>query len=270
MTKFAAKTFGIIIIESLRKNDKKTGEILYNEVIKYKIFEEPVLTAFLYKVSTKQEFYRILIDTALKVEKESFFPILHLEMHGDTLGLQFESGEYSAWEEIMPYFRTINVLIKNYLIIMLASCESNMIYGHLDPTKRAPFRIVIGALKKVGEKDILKCFETFYNNYFFKMDPFESVHLMNQEISKEYNTFVTMTSEKFFDKMLDPNHDPEHFEKLIENQSYYNKTTDKYFINLPFDVVKKITKERIVNGFAELRTYRDYFTMKDLKDDKTV
>jgi hypothetical protein len=120
---FEPKEFGLIIIESLRNNDEKTGQKLYDAIIKYKTFEEPNLKRALYVVETKKQFLETLELIYIKVCDDLLFPILHIEAHGYQDGLQLTSGEIVTWDEYMPGLRKINVAIENALIVMLAACK---------------------------------------------------------------------------------------------------------------------------------------------------
>ncbi|HKC67608.1 MAG TPA: hypothetical protein VKG26_05220 [Bacteroidia bacterium] len=262
--KFVPKEFGLEIIESLTEDDEKTGQKLYDAVVKYKTFEEPNLQASLYCIKTKEEFLEILKKIHQRVISDCFFPILHIEMHGFKNGLQLSSGENVLWDEIMPILRKINVYVQNSLVIMLAACEGANILFRPNTSDRAPFRAIISTLKKVSQDDILKAFEAFYNTYFFSLDPWLAVDEMNIAIQKPH-TFGVLKSEDFFDDVLNPNRDRVFFNNLIEQQAVYEKLTIPEYANTPLHILKLWIGDRTLKIFEKERKNRDYFTMKDLR-----
>jgi len=64
------KKISIVIIESLRPEDKKTGSILYNETIKYKQYKEENLTSELHQVHTKKELIELLLELIRQAKRK--------------------------------------------------------------------------------------------------------------------------------------------------------------------------------------------------------
>ncbi len=133
------KSLGVVIIESLRGSDKKTGKILHEEALRYKQFKEPNLSNYYYEERTKASFIKRLDNIYKEVSKKGFFPFIHIEAHGYDNGIQLSSGEKITWRELMPYFTKINVALSNSLVISLGSCYGISIINSIDPTRRAPF-----------------------------------------------------------------------------------------------------------------------------------
>lgn len=263
---FEPKEFGLEIIESLPSgpNDKPTGQLLFDQLIKYKTFEEPNLARTLYSVNTKSEFLKVLDNIYQKVKDSFFFPILHIEAHGFENGLELASRERVLWSEMMPILREINVTIENNLVIMMAACQGAMIGFRPEPSKRAPFRVIIGSLRDVIQEDLLTGFEAFYATYFFSLDPGKSVDAMNAAVQKPY-TFGVITSEKFFDDMLNPDRDPIFFKKMVEERAMDEKLSRSDYASISLETIRFKWDCKIRELFKEERKNRDYFTMKDLK-----
>lgn len=264
MSETTFEEFGLIIIESLRDNDKKTGQILHNEVIKYKKFEEPNLTSSLHVISTKKELFDLLSSLIDKARTGSYFPFIHFEVHGFSGGIELTSKELVHWQELIPYLRTLNIYLENYLVVMMAACEGNNINIQIDPFDRAPFRAVIGTFRVVTWADLLKGFEAFYSSYFFELDPFTAVEQMNAAVDDKC-TFGVMPSEIFFDKVLDPDRDPEFFAKMILETAIFKKLVDPAFKEIPLYEARAYFDLKIREDMERTKKNRDYFTMKDLR-----
>ena len=259
------KEFGLVIIESLRENDKKTGTILHEETIKYKKFIENNLSSYLYTVNNRDEFFRILTEIKNKIINDKFFSILHLEMHGFEDGVQLTSREIVKWYDLMPVFREINELLSNLLVIMLGLCKGASIISYIDPSKRAPFRAIIGATRDLDEIELLIGCETFYDNYFFTFNPVQSLDLMNREIDIQKPTFHLLTSEQCFDGIVDPDRDPVHFSKMVEDCTLIEQQTNVDFKDSSLEQIREYVDDKIRRTLLELKKNKDYFLMKDLK-----
>lgn len=259
------KEFGLVIIESLKENDKQTGTILHDETIKYKKFIESNLSSYLYRIKTREELFQTLNEIIEKIKNDKLFPILHLEMHGFENGIQLASNEIVRWDELMEFFREINILLSNELVIMMSMCMGVSIISYIDPSKRAPFRAIIGTTREIDEIELLIGCVTFYDNYFFSFDPIKSLELMNTEIDTEKPTFHLLSSERCFEGMVDPDRDPVHFSKMIDNFSIIEKETNKEMKDKPMEEIHKYVNIKLRKMLTELKENKNYFLMTDLK-----
>ncbi len=259
------KEFGLVIIESLRDNDKPTGTILFEETITYKKIAEKNLSSYLHKVKTKQELFKLLDDIALKVEKEKFFPILHIETHGYDDGIQLNSNETVLWSELIPIFRKINISLANSLLILMSMCKGASVISFIDPLKRSPFKAIIGTAKKIKERDLLIAYQSFYENYFFSFDPVLAVENMNKELNANQNTFHLLIDEKCFDALVNPDRDAKFFSSLVNKHAINEKETNLLFKNIPLNEVKKIMDKRIRGKLNAAKENKGYFLMNDLR-----
>lgn len=260
------KIFGPVIIESLGDGDKKTGRIFHEEIIKFKTFQEPNLSAFYYDEQTKESFLKRFETIALKVREEHYFPIIHLEAHGSKDGIHLGSGENLKWKELMPYLIEINVLIENRLMVSLGTCYGISLISAIDPTKRAPFRFVIGSTKEVTEKDVLIGFEKYFEIFYFSFDAVKSLDEMNKAIGA--TRFFIIDEEECFDKIVDPDRDPVFFRdsifKLASERFHFN--TD--YKNIPFGKIFKQMESEAREALRKAKGGRGYFCMRDLRKKK--
>jgi len=260
------KEFGVVIIESLKEEDKKTGTALHEEIIKYKKFIESNLSSYLYIVNSKAEFFEVLKNLIEKIKTDKFYPILHIEAHGSEYGIELASKEFVKWEEMIDLFREMNILLSNMLIIMMGLCVGMSIIRVINPSKRAPFRAVIGAVHEVDEVELLIGCETFYDNFFFSFDHIKSLNLMNSEIDEKKSTFHLMTAEKCFEKMSDPDRDPIFFTKLIDQQVEVEKIQNQGLKGKTDQEIRAFAESKLRNVFSELKTKEDFFLMNDLEE----
>ncbi len=258
-------SFAVIIIESLAENDVKTGSILHREVVKYKKFQEPELTSELYHVSSKVGLQLLLTTIAERIKINKLFPIIHIETHGGEEGIVLKSGEEVLWSELIPYFRDINILLGNELVLIMSMCVGLKILGVVMPDERAPFRAIVAASNDVSQIDLRNGFESFYDNFFFSFDLETSTDMLNQAIGNERPTFYVLTADYIFKQVLDINRDPIHFEGMINQMAIEQKALNPAYLGLPFDDVLIDVRKTILNLFIQTREKQSWFLMADLR-----
>lgn len=251
------KEFGLVIIESLRENDLKTGTLLHNGLMKNKKFQEPTLSSFLYTVKTKEELFQKLTEIIVRIKIDKLFPILHFEMHGFEDGIQLSSNEIVGWNELLPIFREINILLSNKLTIMMGMCRGITIAFEIDTSKRAPFNLIIGTIRDINGIELLNGYDAFYDNYFFTFDSVKSTQLMNNEIDAIQSTFTYLKAEYFFDILVEHDRTAKH--SIIERERK-NELKDK-----STEEIRLFTENEIKNIFGNYDD-KDYFLMTDLKE----
>jgi len=250
------KEFGLVIIESLRGTDLKTGTLLHTGLMKNKKFQEPTLSSFLYIVKTKEELFQTLNGIIAKMKTNALFPILHLEMHGFENGIQLTSNEYVRWDELLPIFREINILLSNNLTIMMSMCMGITMAFDIDTSKQAPFNMIIGTIRDISGIELFNGYDSFYDNYFFTFDSVKSTELMNNEIDTNQSTFTYIKAKYIFDEIVE--YDRTKRFSIIEKERK-SELADKSAKEIRLFIEKEI---RTIFGDDD---DKDYFLMSDLK-----
>lgn len=257
--------FGVVIIQFLGKNDKKTGRILYEETLKYKKFQEGFLNVDFYDVHSKVEFIQVLVELIHKIENENYFFILHIESHGDRFGgLGACYQELVTWEEFFYYTRKINILFDGALLIMMAMCHGNSVIRAITLQQRAPFMCIIGSFRKLSVDEVERGFNVFYDTYFFEFDMPKALEAMNNEVNCEPPIFWYMTNDYCFDELSYPKRDSAIFWRLLCNEinKYYSENPNT---KLSLSEVALLNDRKLHTEFEEAQKYKDYFLFKDKK-----
>lgn len=255
------KEIGLCIIESLRADDKKTGKILYDNTIKYKVFQEPNLSRYYFQINSKKEFFETLKLLIEKIKVDKLFPLLHFETHGGDEGIQLNSSEVITWEELHESLIEINLLLENKLAIYLGMCYGNAILSAVNPSKRASFRIVFGISKEIDESVLLVGFETFYNNFFFSFNPEESLSLMNKEIEGHGVIFSYTTAEQCFDYIIDTK--TQIFKQNVSRSALVMLRSGN-FRGKSYKELRIIAEQELINYFEKTRSNKSFFLMEDI------
>ncbi len=256
--------FGVVIIESLEESEQKTGTALHSEAIKYKQFQEPNLSSYLYCPKSSVDFYNVLDEIIEKIKNENLFPLIHIECHGGDDGIQLASKELILWEDLFSKTTEINIELKNRLVLFLAMCSGISIIGKVNPEERAPFSAIVGTTSVISPDDLLHKYEEFYNNFFFSFDIVDSTKKMNS-VGNEKNTFHFITSEFCFDGIVNPNRDPHNFKRMVNQVAVQEKSNNPIYQMVSIEEVKQRVEFDMRKTFKEIKDKKDFFIMSDIQ-----
>lgn len=267
-TKYTEITqIGIIVIQSLKKNDRKTGEELTKDVLQYKKYIKEDSFVEFYNVITSKDFTKTLRAVYKSMTKGMVFS-LHFETHGSDKGIYLASGEYVKWTNFYKLIRPINIKMGHLLIIVMAMCKGGALISSFEPEKRAPYLAFIGAFRDLTQDEIARGFNSFYNNYTFALDIDKGMKALDLEIDGENpdkKTFWCYTSERVFDEVLDPDRDPENFKQMVEKQLIerivkYGETRHSYS-SMEQELRKILTDTS--KKYRDNYCFKDFFKRKD-------
>ena len=207
----------IFVIESLFQEDKKTGQNLFNDVLRWK---ESQIQSQLNLINTKKEFLNLLEDIKIEINKKGMIPFLHLEMHGNENkdGLVINNGELITWLELVNRFREINILTKHNLVVSLATCYGAYIYGEMNIAERAPFWAFIGPWGKLDPIDIEISYSSFFETLLSTFDIDEAIKVLNEsnQLPHRYSFYDSETVfERVYEKYEQEQYAPEQYKKRV-------------------------------------------------------
>lgn len=250
------KRWGIIVIQSLNPEDKKTGENLYNDILQYKEFSKKESFSYFYEVHSILEF-RSAINDIENLLVDGDILTLQIETHGCDKGIGLSNGEILEWKEFYDLIRPINIKIGHLLFVILAMCKSIAMLSSLNPTERAPYRVFICTTRDVSSYEIERGFEAFYENYFNLLDITEALKAMQEGVKDEngYSPFQMLSAEDVFNETFNPNRD---ISDLVDNQLER--------LNIPkTEATKSIMSDSLRNLLKEIHDkYYDYYNFRDL------
>lgn len=152
----------IFVIESLTKDF--TGKALYDEIINVRQFQIPdEFTCEYFDISSRQEFTDLLDSILIEVRTKNIVPVFHFEIHGSTKGLVLKKDDFIEWQFLVEYFRTINSVTKNNLLVTFATCHSSYLLEEVDLTKKCPFWSFVSTHKTLSNEDIEISYHAFYD-----------------------------------------------------------------------------------------------------------
>lgn len=151
----------IYVLESLEDDEAQTGEILYHDLLKRKAEQIDPLDSRLRKLVTRQDFFAAF-EEIKKASADGNYPYVHIEMHGSENGLKLKSGERVTWQEVAHRCQELNIIIKNNLILSLATCFGAYVFKAIVPTEPAPFWGFVGSWEEIYPDDIMVSFYAFF------------------------------------------------------------------------------------------------------------
>jgi hypothetical protein len=156
----------IVVLESLPEKER-TGKELYDSIIKRRMEQslDSLRGGYRY-IFDKQQLVTYLSQLRESIKYENIKPIIHIEAHGSIEGLHLESGEIISWEDLISIMRPLNVLSKNNLFLVLASCHGVNIGEYISVFSRVPFRGAIAPAEEVSKREIEEGFLAFYEVFF--------------------------------------------------------------------------------------------------------
>jgi len=120
----------LYIIQSLRPDDMRTGELLFDNLHDngeaHEMFDIEIQ---ILKIRRFDKYFEIL---RYEIAAEEIMPLIQLEMHGDETGIQLSSHEIMYWTELIEYFKDFNIISRNNLIVSLALCNGGYILSALE------------------------------------------------------------------------------------------------------------------------------------------
>lgn len=252
--------YKIVIIQSLKDGDLRTGEMLYDSLSTTLPLKYPDTSVKFYNVKDKHELAKAFCTIFNHIENGELVT-LQIETHGCEEGIELTSGELVTWKEFFGCIRPINEKMLNLLLVCMSMCYGGALITHFEPEKRAPYRAFIGAGSTIKTGVLLDGFSVFYENYHNLLDSFAAYEAMKDatiDVNTGESPFWFMSSEDVFQKTLDPDRDPDNFKHMVNEQFVKQKAEGK-----------DVTWEQVANEIRELlietkKRYYENFTFRDL------
>ena len=252
--------FTIVIIQSLKDGDLKSGKLLYDKLSSSLPIKYPDTSVKFYNVKDKNELAETFNNIYNDIEDGELIT-LQIETHGCEDGLDLASGELVTWKQFFAIIRPINVKMLNLLLVCMSMCFGGALLTQFEPEKRAPYRALIATGDKIKAGVLLDGFTAFYDNYHHLLDSFAAFEAM-KKATIDANTgrcpFWMMTSECVFQSTLDPDRDPDNFKHIVNEQYVKQKSEGK-------DVTWEQVATEVRNILVETyKRYYENYTFRDL------
>jgi hypothetical protein len=158
----------ISIVESLRESDRKTGNLLFEDINIMEVFHQKGVATEYVAIATKKELFAHIDHLIHDAKYCRIFPILQIDVHGtmDRSGIILNSGDRVIWRNLCDKLRDLNELSRGNLIVVMAACYGAHIQTGIDLFNRSPFWGVMSPVNSVTPDAIQKSLSEFYLNLF--------------------------------------------------------------------------------------------------------
>lgn len=248
--------WGIVVIQSLNPDDIKTGENLYNDILRYKSYSKKESFSSFYDVHSIQEFRSAIKDIENSLVDGDILT-LQIETHGCDEGIGLSNGEIIEWKEFYNMIRPINIKTGHLLFVIMAMCKSIAMISSLNPEEHAPYRAFICTTRNVYPDEISIGFNAFYEKYFNLLNMAEALKALQEETKDAdgNSPFQALSAESVYDDTFNPNRN---FSDLVDNQLER--------LNIPkTETTKSIMSDSFRKLLKELHDkFYDYYNFKDI------
>lgn len=167
----------VLIVESLRPENRKTGFDLHASTLK-PLAQRESLRAEIRVVSSVREL-RVALYHAAEYTRMGHAPILHLEMHGSKEGLELANGDIMLWKELAPALTEINIASRMNLLVVAAACHGWHLSDALRPTSQAPAWAIVGPPDSVSAGSVYDAMTEFYSRLIVDAALMPALYAMN-------------------------------------------------------------------------------------------
>ena len=193
----------IYIVESLTGGfSRRTGSRLFETLEPLAKLSKRPVDVHQQWITTRQGLIEYLDVVATEARARRRSPLLHLETHGSPHGLHLASNELVTWRELRAPLAAVNEAGRLNLVVLVAACNGLDLLKILEPTDRAPARLIIGPNRDLKDFEVEAANLAFYRTLFETFDGVLAYNAMNDAIEQpsEARTllFHAMTAEIMF------------------------------------------------------------------------
>lgn len=175
------RTNCFVVVDSLREResqtqvrDSQTAKRLFGIMKGFAAEYAPKRDIRYVRVESKETFLQLLGGYAVNAEQGNFFPLLHLECHGNDDGFRLADGSQITWAELKAPLIALNTAMRLNLIVMVAACVGGALAKAIDITDRAPVWALLGPTRVVWPDELERSFRAFYTTLIRTSSPAEA------------------------------------------------------------------------------------------------
>ena len=257
----------IYVIESLFKDDKKSGQILCDNILKYQVLKSPNFSYELIPTETKEQLFQSLRKIKDSIQIHKWLPYLHFEVHGCEDGIVLNSNTLVEWNELYNVIQEINIICYNNLFISMATCHgAYMIRIYSKFSEPCPFYGFIGPYSKLGEIDLINGYSEYFERLLETKDFGTAIKALRNANPMNKEEFNFLNCEAFFDLIINnlrkDHTDPK---RRTQNAKILAKNWRKKFPELIIsnnELVRRFERVMITDSDSIVSKMRDTFCMK--------
>lgn len=251
----------IYIIESLNPREQ-SGKDLYDDLLRWKIKN---LKSELIQVEDKSEFYEAIFHIIEEHKNFGYYPMLHVEVHGNKNGIELKSKEFINWEDFYQLLMEINMHLGNHLFLTLAVCNGAYLMRQIQLDKPSPFFGFIGSFEESSIEDLMIRYNEFYKELLESLDVYSATKRLIECNQPDISVYAYIGSEEIFNIVC------ENLKTIYTDENFEQKINDRIrYSNKKFETEKQemdyreIFRNLLIIFFENYREiYKAKFFMTD-------
>ena len=252
----------VLILDSIPEGELNTARKLAEDLETIASAKPGTPGIKLIPIKFVNDFIKCFSQLVHEIKKTGSYPLIHLEAHGCTDGLQLADKSQISWKYFKEILVPINISMELNLMLVLGSCHGGTFVTCMDPDDRAPFWGLIGPTSELNVGQIEKDFRLFYTTLFNTLSPYEALIAFNRNIPE--NRYYIKTAEEFFYEVWKAylkNHGSKNqLKKLAQRKRKQLKTERVY----PLPSINELKREVIGLQYRIFDQFRDKYFMYDL------
>lgn len=158
------RTTNVWIVEWLHPQDQMTGKFLHDWLQE----RRPGWSAYI-PCKKKADVLAAVERAKTRARRSQIVPLLHLEAHGDEVGLEGPDGiggsELLSWDELTDPLQQLNLATAGNLVVLVAACTGFAGIKAFYRGPRAPAAALVGPVGQVTEGNLLRATKEFYRRW---------------------------------------------------------------------------------------------------------
>ena len=213
----------IVIIESLKPSDSKTGKLLKTHLDQFSYDEGWSLLVEYTCCQTRLDVINTLCRLILGAKEMGEIPILHFECHGNSrLGLICADDSLVDWEVLNSHLTSLNEATGFNLLAVFSACHGGHFLKNLSPLRPCPCWAMVGPTDVIDESDSMGGFRSFYRSVIKTRDiGLAALALKGHALSK--GRWLVQHSEVWFEDVV-----KNYIVKLCNKNSTRKRTKNLY------------------------------------------
>jgi hypothetical protein len=171
----------VYVLESLAPGEPKTGQDLFDLAVYPGTVSLEGMHAEFTPIANEEALLKRLSEIAYAARVGNHLPIVHLEAHGGSDGIELADGAYVPWTRLIPAFTAINEACRNNLFVVAISCQGWNLTASLMPSDRAPVFMLIGPPTDMRADVLLAATRRFYETLASTTDVNRALEAMNDD-----------------------------------------------------------------------------------------
>lgn len=190
----------VIIVESLRPYDEKTGTQLHKFISELPSVRALKMPVSLEQITSSTHFHHLIRGMVKSAREDGLLPVLHVECHGDDEELQFTDGSTMSYVQLSRLLLQLNRATNLNVVAGFAACSGGFFLREMNLLRRCPVRLMVGPSDEIDYPTLLQGFKVFYQTMFDTVS-IADAEMRLKAVPLHLGTWIVQTAEGWYFKV---------------------------------------------------------------------